>query len=181
MALPADPASSALDDLLSRFARMVRAVGARHGLLDGDLDEVLQDVRIRLWRARDRGTIDAAPSSYVYHTARTAALDLLRRRRAPVAAVPLEAAEGVAEHRSAGGPDQQVEESELAAAVFDAVEELIESRRVAVRMHLLGYEPREIAGRLGWTGGKTRKLLSRGMADLRERLKARGIGPEGLA
>jgi DNA-directed RNA polymerase specialized sigma24 family protein len=61
-----------------------------------------------------------------------------------------------------------------------AVDDLIESRRVPVRMHLLGYESREIAARLGWTGAKTRNLLSRGLADLRERLATLGIGPEGL-
>jgi RNA polymerase sigma-70 factor (ECF subfamily) len=180
MALPADPASSALDDLLSRFARLVRAVGVRHGLLDGDLDEVIQDVRIRLWQARHSGTIATAPSSYVYQTARSAALDLLRRRRAPHAAVSLDTAAALAEPAATARPDHRMERSELATAVFEAVEELIESRRVPVRMHLLGYEPREIAARLGWSGGKTRKLLSRGMADLRECLAARGIGPEGL-
>ncbi|MCI0436108.1 MAG: hypothetical protein L0271_21070, partial [Gemmatimonadetes bacterium] len=83
MATPADPVSSALDVVLGRFARMVRSVGAAHGLADADLDEVVQDVRIRLWRARTRERIADAPSSYVYQTARAAALDLLRRRRAP--------------------------------------------------------------------------------------------------
>jgi DNA-directed RNA polymerase specialized sigma24 family protein len=72
------------------------------------------------------------------------------------------------------------EDAELAEVVFQEVGELIDSRRVPVRMHLLGYEAHEIADRLGWSGAKTRNLLSRGMADLRARLDARGIGPEGV-
>jgi hypothetical protein len=44
--------SAPLERLVSRFARMVRQVGRGRGLADPDLDELLQEVRIRLWRAR---------------------------------------------------------------------------------------------------------------------------------
>lgn len=44
----ADRVSSTIEALVSRFRTMVRSVGARRGLLDADLDEVMQDVRIRL-------------------------------------------------------------------------------------------------------------------------------------
>jgi RNA polymerase sigma-70 factor (ECF subfamily) len=77
-------------------------------------------------------------------------------------------------------PDRTLEESELAEVVFGAVEGLMESRRRVVRLHLLGYENAEIAGLLGWSGGKTRNLLSRGLADLRGRLRELGVGPGGL-
>ena len=45
-----------------------------------------------------------------------------------------------------------------------------------VRMHLAGYPREEIAKLMGWTEAKTRNLLYRGLADLRERLTAEGIG-----
>jgi RNA polymerase sigma-70 factor, ECF subfamily len=177
-----DPQSFAIEGVLRRFGRMVRSVGAKHGLDDRDLDEVVQDVRIRLWRARETGTIGAVSSSYVYQTARSAILDLLRRRRAPrEVLVPEHASPTVEAVDPARLPDRSAEESELAAKVHQAVDELIESRRVPVRMHLLGYQSSEIATRLGWSGPKTRNLLSRGMEDLRERLRARGVGPEGFA
>jgi RNA polymerase sigma-70 factor (ECF subfamily) len=181
MAAPADPTSSALDTVVTRFARLVRSVAVAHGLFETDLDEVVQDVRIRLWRARDAERISDTSSSYVYHTARSAALDLVRRRRIS-RAVPVgvdgSALERVAEPTAR--PDRAAEEAELAEVVFQEVGALIDSRRVPVRMHLLGYEAHEIAVRLGWSGAKTRNLLSRGMADLRARLDARGIGPEGI-
>ncbi|HEV8600401.1 MAG TPA: sigma-70 family RNA polymerase sigma factor [Gemmatimonadales bacterium] len=177
-----DPQSSALEAVLRRFGRMVRSVGAKHGLDDRDLDEVVQDVRIRLWRARETGTIGALSSSYVYRTARSAILDLMRRRRLPrEVLVPGNDSLGVQLVHPDPAPDRSAEESELAATIHQAVDDLIESRRVPVRMHLLGYQSREIAARLGWSGPKTRNLLSRGMADLRERLRARGIGPEGFS
>jgi RNA polymerase sigma-70 factor (ECF subfamily) len=46
-------------------------------------------------------------------------------------------------------------------------------------MHLAGYERHEIAELLGWTEAKTRNLLYRGLADLRQVLDSWGIGPGG--
>jgi RNA polymerase sigma-70 factor (ECF subfamily) len=42
-------------------------------------------------------------------------------------------------------------------------------------MHLMGHTREEIAELMGWTDAKTRNLLYRGMADLRERLLAEGV------
>jgi DNA-directed RNA polymerase specialized sigma24 family protein len=47
-----------------------------------------------------------------------------------------------------------------------------------VRLHLAGYAREEIAHLLSWTEPRTRHLIYRGLADLRDRLRARGIGPE---
>jgi RNA polymerase sigma-70 factor (ECF subfamily) len=70
-----------------------------------------------------------------------------------------------------------VERGELAAQIDAALETLAVDRRVAVRMHLLGYDRDDIARALGWTEARTRNLLYRGLDDLRRRLTAMGIGP----
>ena len=181
MSLPGDLASPALEAVLARFGGMVRAVGRRHGLLEADLDEMIQDVRIRLWHARETGErIAGSPSSYVYRAARSASLDLVRRRRGRGAQPRVLEFEPATEAPGVAGADRALEDAELAGVVFRAVEGLLESRRVVVRLHLLGYESAEIAALLGWSGGKTRNLLSRGLADLRTRLLALGVGPGGL-
>jgi hypothetical protein len=66
--------SAPLERLVSRLARMVRHVGRGRGLADPDLDELLQEVRIRLWRARG-GVIDPPPmpESKAHMKARAAA------------------------------------------------------------------------------------------------------------
>jgi DNA-directed RNA polymerase specialized sigma24 family protein len=46
-------------------------------------------------------------------------------------------------------------------------------------MYLAGYDREEIARSLGWSVGRVRNLLSRGLADLRALLEREGIGPEG--
>lgn len=74
--------SLAVEAVLKRFGAMVRQVGRRYRLDDGDVDEVMQEVRIRLWRAqRTSEQIGEVSTSYVYRTASSAALDVIRRRR----------------------------------------------------------------------------------------------------
>lgn len=179
MAASTDPVSNALEAVLTRFAEMVRRVGQRHGLQEAELDEVLQEVRLRLWRARPDGeSLAAAPASYVYRTAMSAALDLLRRRRAREhprgqTRVDVSALDGL----PAPGPaDDAVEAAELEARVSHALAMLPENRRAAVRMYLAGETREEIARLLGWSEPKTRNLLYRGLAELRAQLARQGIG-----
>ena len=76
---------------------------------------------------------------------------------------------------TAAGPYGELEHSELAAQVERAIDAIHPSRRPVVRMHLLGHSRDEIARLLGWSEAKTRNLLYRGLADLRERLLAEGV------
>lgn len=105
----------------------------------------------------------------------SAAVDLLRRRRSRRAdqMVPIEDEPAGMTHTPAA--DQALGESELAEQVERAIESIQPSRRPVVRMHLMGHTREEIAELLGWTESKTRNLLYRGMADLRERLLAEGV------
>ena len=75
----------------------------------------------------------------------------------------------------AADPSCSVEESELAAQLAQAVEAITPSRRPVVRMYLAGYSREEVAALMGWSEAKTRNLLYRGLADLRERLADLGI------
>lgn len=174
-----DPYSAALDAALDSFGAMVRKVGWQHRLSDADVDELLQDVRVRLWRARpDSEQIRTVGASYVYRTAVSAALDLLRRRRTGNTE-PFELHEhdrASTELGRATGPAEELAESELAEQIVQVVDSIAPARRPVVRMHLAGYAREEIAELLGWTEAKTRNLLYRGLADLREGLLERGIG-----
>jgi RNA polymerase sigma-70 factor (ECF subfamily) len=85
---------------------------------------------------------------------------------------------GVALAEPGPGPHGELERSELGRQISGAIETIPASRRPAVRMYLAGYPREEIAGLMGWTEGKTRNLLYRGLADLRDRLTALGVGWE---
>lgn len=173
-----DHVSSAIEALIARFRTLVRSVGARRGLVEADLDEVLQDVRIRLWQAGEGGkTLEELGSSYLYHVATSAALDLLRRRRARRAADSEDIDERTELRTEKLSPHDAVEARELAAQIDAAIDTLSIDRRVAVRFHLAGYDREDIARMLGWTEARTRNLLYRGLDDLRRRLTDMGISP----
>ena len=75
-------------------------------------------------------------------------------------------------------PHGALEGAEVAQQVARALDTIPASRRPVVKMYLTGHPREEIAELMGWTEGKTRNLLYRGLADLRERLQAMGVGWE---
>ena len=182
MPTPHDSSPTRLETVVAEFADLVRRVAWRHRLSDADVDEVMQDVRIRLWRSHGAGGADAeqitrAPASYVYRTAVSAALDLLRRRRRREGpTVPIDESDVVLQ--SAQGAEAALEQSELAEQVAEAIETIPAARRPVVRMYLAGYPREEIASLMGWSEAKTRNLLYRGIADVRTRLREAGVGWE---
>lgn len=172
---PPDTFSPQIEATLVRLERLVRAAGARHGVGDDEAEGLLQDVRIRLWRAHtDSEEIARLPTSYVYQTAATAALDLVRKRRRNEDREPsLDSAPTLA-LVSRTSADHDLLASDLGAAIMRELNTMVEARRVVVRMHLSGYEREEIIALLGWSDAKVRNLLYRGLQDLRERLTKAG-------
>jgi RNA polymerase sigma-70 factor (ECF subfamily) len=175
---PDGDASRALEHLVNRFDAFIRRSARRHGLSGGDVDEVVQELRLRIWKSL--GTADLirrAKASYIYRAAVSASLDLIRRRRAR--RFEASSLDDIAPHRAAARhtADAALDRDQVAAAVHRALGMLVESRRAVVRMHLSGYDRFEIADLLGWSEAKTRNLLYRGLEDLREILRSWGIGP----
>src|SRR5262249_57108508 len=123
---------------------------------------VHQEVRMRLWRSSCRPECERTElvsASFVYRVAVSAAVDLLRRRRARGAEQTValdETQEPIADHSD---PARSVEESELSAQLARAIETITPSRRPVVRMYLAGYSREEVAKVMGWSEAKTRDLL----------------------
>jgi RNA polymerase sigma factor (sigma-70 family) len=179
MGSEAERLSPALEDVIGQFTGILRHVCWRHRLTGADADELVQEVRVRLWHAhasREGAAeqIAQVPASYIRRTARSAAIDLLRRRRARRADSTVSLDDGD-EPSGPSDPDDTLAESELRAQVERAIDSIPASRRPVVRMHLLGHPREEIGRVLGCTDNQVRNLLSRGLADLRERLRAEGV------
>lgn len=172
---PPDNFSPHIEAALERLDRLVRAAGVRHGIGDDETSALIQDVRIRLWRAHaDSEEIARLPSSYVYRTAATAALDLVRKRRRHESREPSLDTAPTAALVSRISADDDALASDLGAAILRELNTMVEARRVVVRMHLSGYDREEMMALLGWSDAKVRNLLYRGLQDLRERLTRAG-------
>ncbi|MCU0619746.1 MAG: sigma-70 family RNA polymerase sigma factor [Gemmatimonadaceae bacterium] len=168
-----DALSRVLDDVVRRFAGALRSAAVRFRLAPAEIDEAEQELRIRLWRACGSAeNVAALSASYVQRVVTTTALDLLRRRRRAerlddVAALPLV--------DPAPGADAGAEVASLADLVADALAALVPARRAVVTLYLEGHPREEIEAILGWSEGRTRNLLYRGLADLRAALEQRGV------
>ncbi|HWB41665.1 MAG TPA: sigma-70 family RNA polymerase sigma factor [Gemmatimonadales bacterium] len=180
MSAQPDQLSPALERALGKFSGVLRQVCWRYRFSGDDVDELVQEVRIRLWRAHGELAsagehIATISASYLHRTALSAAIDMLRRRRARGGdrTMSLEDERDTLPERH--GPEQELEQSELAAQVERAIESIHATRRPVVRMHLLGHSREEIAQLLGWSEAKTRNLLYRGLAEVREHLTAQGV------
>lgn len=176
----ADVVSHTLESVMTRFSGVLRTVGARYRLPSADLDELAQEVRVRLWGALGTGErIGAVTPSYLYRAATTAAIDIVRRRRGSRGDSLELVDDAELSARQAGRtPEQDAAFRELGERVEQALQSIAASRRPVVRMYLAGYGTAEIGELMGWTEAKARNLVYRGLADLRLRLQAMGI--EGL-
>lgn len=169
-----DASSEAIEALVRRWGEVIRRAASRFGLTDAEHDEVVQDVRIRIWRALERqgGRTEALLPGYAYQAATSAAIDLVRRRRGgrKVTLVPIDSIAESRVHLSSSS--QGGDEEALAARMEQALTTLSMERRVAVQLHLRGRSLGEIGRMTGWTAAKARNLLYRGLTDLKANLQS---------
>jgi RNA polymerase sigma factor (sigma-70 family) len=183
MDAPSDALSPALEAAITRYADLVRQVSRQHGLAGADVDDVMQAVRIRLWKALQQGErITQVKPFYVRRAAMSAALDLIRARRAGREEPIMESTRPADQLRMANSPTpaDELEQAEIEERVGRAIDSLNETRQPVVRMYLAGYNSEEIAQVFGWTEAKARNLLYRGLADLRNLLTQWGMAPGAL-
>lgn len=162
----------ALEALVRKFSRLVRAVAARVGGPHGRqiADDVEQQVFLNLWKQLQREQIIDNHSSYIYRCAVRETIRLLQAERRD------EAAEGANLDEVAvpvaGDLAASREQRELLA---EALKSLPVDRRRAVQGYLAGFSVPELMKMYGWSYERARNLSARGMADLRAKLRMRGI------
>lgn len=167
---------SAVERLLGRFESMARRIARARGLQASDIDEVLQDVRIRLWRSQQSSEkIETLGASYLMRVVSSAVIDHLRnQRRRRTTSLEAVAPDGEVPGAFQVPVHDFSEREALATRLGIALEQLHPNRRVVVQLHLEGYERHEIGRMTGWTEGKVRNLLYRGLDDLRSLLNQEG-------
>lgn len=139
-----------------------------------DVDDVVQESFLRVWRARAGQPVRSA-RAFLFRIARNLALDLVRRdRTAPVRTVRDFDALPVL----AVGPDaaQAADENEKLALLADAIEALPPRCREVVILRKLEHIPqRETAQRLGLAEKTVEAQLARGLARIEEYIRHRGV------
>ena len=156
------------------YGRLIRSVVLRVAGSDAHViaEDVEQRILLSLWRAAGAGREIRNPGSYIYRTAVRETVRAVReehRRRERLESVVTR------EDPRARTPEELAADRELVRQVEAALRELSPDRERAVRAHLAGFSVREIMETFDWSYNRARNLISRGMADLRRRLRARGL------
>lgn len=172
------PPHPRLQQALAEFGGKIRLWVTQHcqRRVPLDADDIEQEVRIRLWRALESGRIELLTASYVQRVVVNAVIDATRRATVR-ATEPLDP-EQVSQFAEAGqvGVDQNALHAQQVAAVMSAIDELPQRRRIPVKLHLQGFSLQDIAQLQGVTAEGARKLVSRGMDELKQRLQEMGWG-----
>jgi RNA polymerase sigma-70 factor (ECF subfamily) len=158
--------------IIENFAQFIRILVHKYNLYRYGLDpeDILQDVKIRIWKLiRDEKFISNY-ASYIKKIVNSSVIDQLRKCRREEDLFNNEKRMHIAERELAYNKES-VRTKTLEEFVGKAVESLIDSRRQVIKLYLLNLSIKEIAGYLNWSQDKTRNLLYRGLADLKDILK----------
>jgi RNA polymerase sigma factor (sigma-70 family) len=167
------PADRELEALLGRFTSFIRAEIQRFEVqrFGIDADDILQEVRIKIWRLVRSEKNVVSYASYIKKIVDTAVIDQLRLHRREELLLKLEKQKQVAELLNGHRPEV-LRIALKKEALAKAVEALIPSRRSVVKLYLLNMSIEDISRFYGWSLHKTRNLLYRGLADLKRSIKA---------
>ncbi|NLF29400.1 MAG: sigma-70 family RNA polymerase sigma factor [Planctomycetes bacterium] len=172
-----DGDESAFAALIERNQARVHAVAYRFLAGNGDVEDVVQEVFVRVFRSAQRYSPSAKFSTWLYRITANLCLNTLRKhgkRKMLRLAAPSEAdgvvGTDVVDDRTPA-PDAALGEAELAERIRQAIERLPDNQRLAIV--LLRYEHmdyQQIADVLGCTTMAVKSLLSRARAHLRDAL-----------
>ncbi len=147
---------------------------ARYGITT---DDVLQEVKIRLWKVLEKGNGIQSFSAYLRKIVDSVIIDNLRdahRERQAIHSVEFQSR--LSDNGREIGPEGDLDR--LRGAVKNALDGLKESKRKVIFLSLSGYSIREISGMFNWTRKKTYGLYERGLADIKKKLAKEGIKHE---
>jgi RNA polymerase sigma-70 factor (ECF subfamily) len=159
-------------DMMENYAQFMNIQVQKYNLLKYGLDpeDIMQDVKIRIWKLIRNEKNIVSPASYIKKIVSSAVIDQIRKCRRDDSLFHHEKLKRISELESSYSRDA-IRKKAFEEAVGRAVEQLIASRRQVMKLYLLNLTIQEISSYLNWSQDKTRNLLYRGLADLRESLK----------
>lgn len=161
----------------ARVRGMLKTYGLdKHGVDPADIE---QEVRIRLWHALERDRSGAFGASYVQRVVASTVIDALRRAQVRATEpLPEEDEEPAADLREGPvGPERSAGDNERMQGLERCMAEIPARRRLPIVLHLQGFSLQEIADMAGIASADAaRKLVSRGLEELKVRLREMGHG-----
>lgn len=175
MRLVAGGDTNAFEQLIERHQTLVAGTVARMLGSNSDVEDIAQQVFIRVWKSAGRYVARAKFTTWLLKITRNLVFNEMRRAKRhphlPVQVEP-EADEIPLKDEVTGSPDATLLQTELQAAIERAITLLPETQRMALvlrRYDELSYQ--EIGDVLDLSVPAVKSLLFRARTELRERLK----------
>lgn len=165
-----------LERLLNSFSNFIRIHIYKYNLQKYGLDpdDIAQEIRIKLWKVLlNEKNIDHQPS-YIRKIVDSTVIDHLRKIKREEESINQGIMRTIAENNLFLYSDLPSEDK-IQEIVIKALNQLIDSRRKAVKLFLLNMTIEEIAKYYSWSKDKARNLLYRGLNDLKKILREKGI------
>src|SRR4051794_22118759 len=175
MALISKGDTAAFEELIERHQSLVIGTVARMLGSNSEIEDIAQQVFIRVWRSASRYVPRAKFTTWLMKITRNLVFNEMRRSKRH-AGIPLEPESGkeipTTKTEAAEGPDATLLERELEQAIEKAIAALPETQRMAIvlrRYEGVSYE--EIADILDLSVPAVKSVLFRARTELRERLR----------
>lgn len=169
------------DELWRKLAPHVRAAVSRHRSRDMALaaDDLVQEVRIRVWKVHKGDRNSSLNTSYYYKVVNSAIIDCLRSYRGTLAhsARAEDGGRDGDEDETAlieqigvddRGPEAHFDEQQQRTQLLSAIQQLPADRRRAVGLFLQGFTVPEIAEIFGCDQNRAHNLTYRGVRALKD-------------
>ena len=184
-------------DVIERFALLIKKVIQKnlHRSDDIDLEDIEQEVRLKIWAFLKKGKDVQNLPSYIKKVAYSSTIDELRKmmKQRPSGEPELLKRIFAGSAQIAGpvkdfSPEAGFEDSEARETILALVESLSENRKKVLKLYLAGLTIDEICASLNWEKPKVRHLFYRGIDDLKEKTRflqgsvagdLRGLWPPG--
>lgn len=138
--------------------------------LRSELDDLVQAAHLKIL---GRSGAEALPQSFLYRVGHSVLVDEIRRRKRK----PVQSLGNVEPLAADESPEVLVAGHEIGAAIRRSLKELRPDQRRCVALYLQGHSVPEIARLLSFDPKKAENNVYRGLATLRERLRAQGLEP----
>jgi RNA polymerase sigma factor (sigma-70 family) len=174
-----DAVEKVIDDFSSLIRSAIRKTSP--SVDQSQMDDIEQEVKIKIWKQilkSEKKILNLG--SYIWKVTYTTTCRIMktvsteRKMRWSRGDGLLNIDEKIASGE-APSPNHHLENKELMEIVRKSIDSLIESRRSVLKLYLIGMDQVEITEYFGWSEGKVRNLLSRGLEDLRKVLQDKGL------
>lgn len=171
---------SNIKEIIDKFSSLIKYVILKnlHKTDKVDLDDIEQEVKIKIWRFLGKGKKVGNLPSYIKRVAYTTTVDELRKMRKQTPSENIDHLKNIYSFSNSNKieedmelPEFILEEKELKSSLSKLIESLGENRKQVLRLYLTGMSVEEISEFFKWDKTKVRHLLYRGINAIKEKIK----------